>query len=432
MGHQCIRYFRRSRASKAKAITEISLGAPETYRANAKIEKSRLKVRQDVDIWSIGCVYSEVATWVDQGWNKVVEYRRRRLEEMKERTNQSVDSFHDGFAVLGAVKQIHSDIVRNHRPNDFVTPKVVEKLVNEMLLVRSARPDARYLYDMSRRIVDDAHLELKQVPSYPVSPTPARRPPVEPISPASGSRLFSGELYGCGPVNPDSRSLNSERSFPNTAPGRGLNSAPGGEGISYSSFHTHPEHLHQHSWSDTAFTYSASAQVSKKNGPNGSDHNVSRPSQGNNQTETDQRGMFEARETLLYPPPHSGSWKRHTESTSSGNEASNQVDKQQQSSHSSTNSASAAGAEGPSQTLAKSATFKSGPKTSSSRANGDQSPTPSSDAPPQMTVEDGLAVKMQRELGKKVPFPPEDQDLFESLHQRDHVSRIRRSQRSAG
>ena len=410
---------------KAKAMTKISLGAPETYRANAQIEKRRLKVKQDVDIWSIGCVYSEVATWVDQGWNKVVEYRRRRLEEMKARTNQSVHSFHDGFAVLGAVKQIHSDIVQNHRPNDFVTPKVVEKLVTEMLLVRSARPDARYLYDMSRRIVDDAHLELKQVPSYPVSPTTARRPPVEPISPTYGSRQFSEELYAGEPVNPNSRTLNSESPFPDIAHGRGLNSAPGGEGKSDPSSHTQSEHLHQHTQSDSAFTYSKLAQMSKMNGHNGSDQNVGRPSQGNNWTETDQRGMFEAREALLQPPPHPGSWKRHTESTSSGGEAPNQVHKQQQSSQSSTNSASAAGAEGPSQALAKSATFNSRIGTSSGRVNGIQTPPSDLNAPPQMTVEDGLVVKMQRELGKKVPFPPEDKYLFENLHQRDHVSRRR-------
>ena len=48
-------------------------GAPETYRSR-DLEKSHLQVRQAVDIWSMGCIFSEVATWVTEGYSIVREY----------------------------------------------------------------------------------------------------------------------------------------------------------------------------------------------------------------------------------------------------------------------------------------------------------------------------------------------------------------------
>ena len=413
--------------SQARAIADFFLGAPETRRANVKIEKSRLKIRQDVDIWSMGCVYSEVATWVDQGWNKVAEYRRRRSEEMKEKTNRSEDSFHDGLAVLEAVVQIHHDIVQNHRRNDFITPNVVNGLVKEMLLVRTTRPDARYLFDKSKRILDDAQMKLETTLSYPISPVTARRLPVEPVSLAGHVRQISKDSSGDGPIRPDIRPLNPEPVFPDITSGRGLSSAPSGNGTPYVSIQDHQEPFHQHSRSDTVFTYSNSEQMGDQNDSHHLDRNVGYPYYGKNRTESHQHGSSETNELPLHLLTKSGTGMRNEESITDNREPSDWTDKQQQPPHASSHSLSTIRAEGSSRGKTGQTTnnsrptaFAEGPNHESTREHY-ETPAAASDIP-HMTVEEGLNVKKEREHGKKVRFPPEDEDLFESLHQRDHVS----------
>ena len=48
-------------ASPTFRLTAIE-GAPETCRMNRALEGENLEVKQEVDIWSMGCVYSEVSS----------------------------------------------------------------------------------------------------------------------------------------------------------------------------------------------------------------------------------------------------------------------------------------------------------------------------------------------------------------------------------
>ena len=127
-------------------------GAPETHRLDGNIEKTRLKVKPDVDIWSLGCVMSEVCVWFNDGWNKLVEYRSRRSEEMLQKTGTRQDCFHVDSALLETVNDIHEATIDSVRRSDRVTPKVIE-LIGDMLQVDHARPNIKYLYDKSRRII---------------------------------------------------------------------------------------------------------------------------------------------------------------------------------------------------------------------------------------------------------------------------------------
>lgn len=122
----------------------------------------KLQVKKDVDIWSLGCVLSEVATWVHEGWTKLDEYRRRRCKEMKGIFGHSEDCFHDGNAILWTVQEIHADIIENRRANDNITHKVVEDMVSRMLLIREGRSSAKYLYDTSIKILREAKPALTE------------------------------------------------------------------------------------------------------------------------------------------------------------------------------------------------------------------------------------------------------------------------------
>ena len=131
-------------------------GAPETLRADLNIARSNLQVKQNVDIWSMGCVVSEVVTWACQGWKKVVLYRQLRAQEIETCTGQREDRFHHDWKLLQAIHDAHHDNKENCRHNDEFTPRITDSLVNEMIQVQGhARPTARWLYTKAARIIGD-------------------------------------------------------------------------------------------------------------------------------------------------------------------------------------------------------------------------------------------------------------------------------------
>ena len=134
----------------------MRLGPPEVWRCRGELASHKLRVKQDVDIWSVGCVLSEVAAWVDRDWPQVVEYRRRRSEEMFQQTNSREDCFHNGQRLLDTVSDIHSAIVENCRLKDGITHRIVKDLVTEMLWIDWPRPAAQYLHNKSMIIISEA------------------------------------------------------------------------------------------------------------------------------------------------------------------------------------------------------------------------------------------------------------------------------------
>ena len=146
-----------------KSCTDTLPGAPETHRGR-DLQTLHLQVPQSADIWSMGCVSSEVATWVCEGYPKLLEYRRRRKQEiLKKSKTVDEDCFHYLSEVLETVTQIHFDIEENSRRNDYITPRVIRGLVNGMI-----RPDPRsrgsalHLLKTSVDILKDAKADLKR------------------------------------------------------------------------------------------------------------------------------------------------------------------------------------------------------------------------------------------------------------------------------
>ena len=146
-------------------------GAPECFRLGAAIEHYSLNVKRDVDIWSLGCVLSEVATWVVCNWKNVLEYRNQRRDET-ERTGRFRSGdycFHDGQdGLLKCVDHNHDElVVRYVKAHDYVTEHVL-KLVQDAMLKPSfnnGRRSALWLYG-------EADTKLKMVKGELMKPAP--------------------------------------------------------------------------------------------------------------------------------------------------------------------------------------------------------------------------------------------------------------------
>ena len=136
-------------------------GAPECYRPDETSVRDKLRVGQNVDIWSLGCVYSEAARWVKSHYKGVIQYRNERKDEISKIAEfQDADCFHDGSKVLIAVKESHRKSTTNLRTEDYITKVVVDRMITDMLEVAPARPTAANLWYKSKGIVLEARNQL--------------------------------------------------------------------------------------------------------------------------------------------------------------------------------------------------------------------------------------------------------------------------------
>ena len=160
----------------------LALGAPEAHRLNLSMTRWSLQVKQKVDIWSMGCVLSEVVTWACQGWNKIRLYRQDRADEIEDRTGQREDRFHRDEQLLQTTQQIHDDNKDNVRRHDKFTSTILDGLVNEMMQIEAkARPDAAQVYSKAIRILRDifrsSNGSFSGDNKSPRGTTPMKRPP---------------------------------------------------------------------------------------------------------------------------------------------------------------------------------------------------------------------------------------------------------------
>jgi hypothetical protein len=143
-----------------------SKGAPECHRSDEFLEQSKLNVKPSIDIWSFGGVCSEAAVWVVLGMSGLIDYRRRRQQEICEKgTLQDGSCFHDGEKVLETVEAMHSRLLKRGevRPGDHVTRPVLDQMVTSMLEEDpDGRQNAIWLWKRSQRILKEAQSELEE------------------------------------------------------------------------------------------------------------------------------------------------------------------------------------------------------------------------------------------------------------------------------
>lgn len=139
------------------------IGAPECYRAEDEfLERATLQIKQSVDIWSLGGVFSEAAVWVANGYNGIREYRQSRKRETGQVGGfKDGDCFHDGTKVLQAVRKQHQDIIGILRKSDVITALVLSLIEDDMLVTPDeARLTATQLWHKSRTILVKAGTQV--------------------------------------------------------------------------------------------------------------------------------------------------------------------------------------------------------------------------------------------------------------------------------
>lgn len=164
----------------------------------------------------MGCILSEVITWVTEGRKKLRDYKRRRVEEIGRTLTRNEDRFHCNGEVLETVRQLHADFLQNRRVHDHITPMIVERLVHYSVVIdHHSRASAHALFTQSSRILEEAQERLdcertNGLATYPyhnvsydrVLGKKKRLPPNLPLRSASTSSIgtFEAETDDYGPA----------------------------------------------------------------------------------------------------------------------------------------------------------------------------------------------------------------------------------------
>jgi hypothetical protein len=142
---------------------------------------------QKFDLWSLGCVLSEAATWVILGYPGIKTFstlRRQSLDklcsednngepEAQPNTNVNIprrgDYFHDGSTVLAIVTSWHAFLRSSVRRSDMITTKVLD-IIDRGLLVSdiTKRFDAHTLYIQLELAISEGKKEGCLLPSIDI------------------------------------------------------------------------------------------------------------------------------------------------------------------------------------------------------------------------------------------------------------------------
>lgn len=146
------------------------------------MEQTALKVNPKVDIWSLGCVFSEALIWIRYGYTGVKSYRQERKAETDRIPGfKDGDCFHNGLDVLNTVSKWHQCASSNGHDVDPFKASVVN-LIRDTLEKSHYRPDAVQLWGKSQRILSDAQERRAAILTPPREPPhrPSGPPPLQP------------------------------------------------------------------------------------------------------------------------------------------------------------------------------------------------------------------------------------------------------------
>ena len=176
-------------------------GAPECYRSDDFLWRSKIDIKTAVDIWSFGGICSEAAAWVVLGLSGLATYRNQREQEIAgKKTDQDGCGFHDGENILQVVEDMHDRLRKETgevRPRDHFTQPVVNDMISSMLLENpDERPSAIWLWRRSQRILKDSSEKLDEF-KQPSAQMPSQNNP-------ESSQQHNGpsNLHGPPPYDP--------------------------------------------------------------------------------------------------------------------------------------------------------------------------------------------------------------------------------------
>jgi hypothetical protein len=158
-------------------------GAPECCRTDKVLRGAKIEVKQNIDVFSLGAVYSEAAVWLVEhiGLNAhkdgLSQYRRDRRAATKHIPGLvDRDCFHDGENMLPVVGEWHKKLKTETRRHDTITGKVLD-MIEEMLFDSSSRPNTITFWKKSQKILQEARSTLAEIQDTtgPITPPKANQ-----------------------------------------------------------------------------------------------------------------------------------------------------------------------------------------------------------------------------------------------------------------
>lgn len=117
----------------------MNLGAPECCRDLREFNYHQIYVGPEADVWSLGCVLSEVLVWTilrECGRSDYAQQRSAAIERIEHMHNSGYGgSFHTVESRLDVVKAFHEMAVRLAPKDDFITECVSDMILSDMLEV---------------------------------------------------------------------------------------------------------------------------------------------------------------------------------------------------------------------------------------------------------------------------------------------------------
>lgn len=124
--------------------------------------RTRLPFLPHADMWSFGCVLSEVVVWVIHGYSSndgLKGYRSRR--EAHQPNFSPADCFHDGDEVISAVTTEMSTALRQKRQYDSVTQAIVNMVEQMLEKDPELRPTAKQCRRTEDKLMEQARKDLR-------------------------------------------------------------------------------------------------------------------------------------------------------------------------------------------------------------------------------------------------------------------------------
>jgi len=152
-------------------------GSPECSLHARFLIRGHSRITSKADIWSMGCVISEAASWIAFGRNARREYRELRVKETERidalNGTGSEACFHDGVEVLPTVKDMHDRICQALLHHDTFTAPIL-RLVGEYMLARRPqdRMAAREIFGKAGRILGGKQMPKQDTARDAITCTP--------------------------------------------------------------------------------------------------------------------------------------------------------------------------------------------------------------------------------------------------------------------
>lgn len=132
-------------------------GSPECFRRDSIDDDRNIKITTAADIWSFGCVLSEVCIWVVFGSNGphgLRSYRQRRADNNMKAV-RGADCFHLNGQTSQVVLEEHAKVAAQGKCDD-ITRAILELMPKMLHLDPKRRPSAKKLRDYFVDIIDKA------------------------------------------------------------------------------------------------------------------------------------------------------------------------------------------------------------------------------------------------------------------------------------